>query len=371
MLWHNWRASQGSGQLPVWAAALLLIGTALWAMRVDERDAERGGAGGRPSLPPGTRARTLAGPVGTARPRVGRARSLRALWRLRWTDWKATLLRVYERMTQHRLLAVAAGVVFYGLLALFPAVTAFVSFYGLFADTSTINAHLALAAGVVPEGAFQIIQDQVARIAAKGGARLSLGFVFGLLLAIWSANAGMKAVMDALNAVNGETEKRGIIRLNLISLALTLGAIMALLLAVAAVVAFPLLLSRVGLESAAGAWLSVLRWPALFLLMLFGLAVLYRFGPSRAEPRWRWLSVGEVVAAFAWLAGSALFSAYLSEFANYDATYGSLGAAIGLMMWMWLSTIVILVGAVLDAELEGGPARRMPGETAPALAAAA
>jgi membrane protein len=282
----------------------------------------------------------------------GRGREAVKPTQIPWQGWKDIFWRVYEEIGKDRLLAVAAGVVFYGLLATFPAITAFVSSYGLFASYSTINEHLSLAAGILPEGAMQIVQDQVNRIVEKGDAKLSIGFLFGLALALWSANAGIKAIIDALNVIYDEEEKRSFIMLNLVSLALTGGAILALLLALGAVVVLPLLFGWLGLSSFAETVIALLRWPALLLLVMTGLAVLYRYGPSRTKARWEWLSVGTIFAALAWLAGSALFSWYLSNFANYDATYGSLGAAIGFMMWMWLSSIVILLGAEINAEME-------------------
>ena len=283
---------------------------------------------------------------------AGRGRHATSPWQIPWTGWKDILWRTYGQIGDDRLLAVAAGVVFYGLLALFPAVTAFVSLYGLFAKSSTISDHLALAAGVIPSGGVEIIQEQINRITAKGDARLSLAFAFSLGLALWSANAGMKAVIDALNVTYNEKEKRGIIKLNLISLALTGGAILSLLVALASIVVLPLVLSSFGLGGWTETLLRFIRWPVMICLVVFGLAVLYRFGPSRESPRWEWLSVGSVTAAIAWLVGSALLSWYLANFANYDATYGSLGAAIGMMIWMWMSSIVILVGAELNSEIE-------------------
>jgi membrane protein len=258
----------------------------------------------------------------------------------------------YQRFNDDRLLAVAAGVVFYGILALFPAITALVSLYGLFATPATISQHLSLTNGLLPSGATDIVQEQVNRLVQKGNARLGFGFIAGLALALWSANSGMKAIFDALNVVNEEKEKRGFIKLNLISLTFTIGAIAAILLAIAAVVVVPLVVGHLGLGSFGRSWLPWLRWPVLLALVILGLAVLYRFGPSRTEARWEWLSAGSVFAALAWLGSSALLSWYLSNFANYDATYGSLGAAIGLMIWMWISAIVILLGAALNAEIE-------------------
>jgi membrane protein len=287
----------------------------------------------------------------------GRGREATAPWQMPWKGWKDILWRTYQQLNEDRLLAVAAGVVFYGLLALFPGITALVSLYGLFAKASTINEHLSLLAGFLPSGAMDIIQEQVNRLVSKGDAKLSFGFIFGLGMALWSTNAGMKAIMDALNVVYDEKEKRGFIKLNLVSLAFTVGGIIAALLAVGAVVVLPVVLSYIGLGSVAEILLRLLRWPLLLAVIVIGLAVLYRIGPSRREARWQWLSVGSVFAALAWLISSALLSWYLSNFANYDATYGSLGAGIGLMMWMWISSIVILFGAELNAEIEHQTAR--------------
>jgi membrane protein len=281
-----------------------------------------------------------------------RGRRAMAPWQIPWKGWKDILIRTFQQINEDRLLAVAAGVVFYGLLALFPAITALVSSYALFAKASTINDHLSILSGVLPAGAFDILKDQVSRVLAKGEVKLGMAFVFSFFFAVWSANGGMKAIIDALNVVYEEKEKRGFFRLNAVSLAFTFGGLVAILIAIGCVVALPIVLSTIGLGSISEALFRFGRWPVLIVMMLLGLAVLYRYGPSRRSPQWRWLSVGSVFASVAWLAGSALLSFYLANYANYDATYGSLGAAIGLMIWMWMSTIVVLFGAELNSEIE-------------------
>jgi len=204
----------------------------------------------------------------------------------------------------------------------------------------------------LPAGSFQIVQDQIARVLAKGQASLGFSFMFGIALALWSANAGVKAVIDALNVVYDEREKRGFFKLNAISLGLTAGGIAALLVMVGAVIAFPLALGSIGLAEDSKLLVSLARWPLLLLVMMAALGLLYRIGPSRPSARWQWLGTGTVAAAMLWLGGSLLLSWYLGNFGNYDATYGSLGAAIGLMMWMWMSAIIVLCGAELNAEIE-------------------
>ncbi|MDB5599208.1 MAG: ribonuclease [Xanthobacteraceae bacterium] len=264
-------------------------------------------------------------------------------------SWKDFLLRVYQQIEEDRVLAVAGGVVFFGLLAIFPAITALVSIYGLIATPSSIVDHLIFIANLMPGSAYEIIQEQITRIVERGGGKLSLTFAFGLGLALWSANAGMKAMMDALNVIHDKPETRGFVRLNLISLGLTASTLIGLLLAIGAVVVFPLVLGWFGLGNWTERVVSIVRWPALLLVIMSGLAVLYRIGPSCPPKGWRVLSYGTVFATVAWLCSSALLSWYLANFADYDATYGSLGAGIGLMMWLWLSVVVVLTGAEIDS----------------------
>jgi membrane protein len=287
----------------------------------------------------------------------GRGRRARAPWQIPWAGWKDIFWRVYASVNDNRLLAVAGGVAFYSLLAIFPAVAAFVSLYGLIADASTIDAHLSLAAGVFPAGGVELLHEQITRIAAKGDAKLGLGFLTGLAVALWSANAGMKAIIDALNVVYDEKEKRSFVRLNLLSLLFTIIAILSLMVALGGVVIAPMVFSAFGLSSLLSLAIVVLRWPLLLILAALALAAIYRYGPSRTEARWQWLSVGSVAAAIGWLITSVLFSWYIAHFGAYNATYGSLGAAVGMMMWMWISAVVVLLGGELNAEIEHQTAR--------------
>ncbi len=287
----------------------------------------------------------------------GRGRRAHEPLRIPWQGWKDILVRSYHEIQNDRLLALAAGVVFYSLVALFPAIAAGVSSYALFADAATIGKHLSIAADIVPAGALDMLGEEISRIAAKSEGKLTFGFLLGLAIALWSANAGMKAIFDALNIIYDEDEKRGLIWLNVVSLFFTICAIAGAGLAIALVVVFPVLLAAFGLTSFDQPIIGYLRWPVMFVLIILGLAVLYRYGPSRQLAKWRWISVGSVFAGLAWLAVSSLFSWYLGNFANYNATYGALGTVVGLMMWMWLSIIVVLVGAALNSEVEHQTAR--------------
>jgi membrane protein len=288
----------------------------------------------------------------------GRGRDADAPTHIPWRGWKDILWRTYEQISADRLFLIAGGVVFYGLLAIVPAITALVSMYGLVVPPSTINGQLSFLADVMPASAYQLIGDQVVRIAGHSDGKLTFAFVIGLGIALWSANAGVKAIFDALNIVYDEDEKRSFIRLNVISLGFTLVAIVAFILILSAVVVVPLVLTFMGFAAQQQAGLlPLLRWPVLFTLVMLGLSVLYRHGPSREHAKWRWVSVGSAFAAIAWIGVSVAFSWYLSKFADYNATYGSLGAVIGLMMWMWISTAVVLIGAELDSEIEHQTAR--------------
>ncbi|MCP1548305.1 MULTISPECIES: YihY/virulence factor BrkB family protein [Methylorubrum] len=265
--------------------------------------------------------------------------------------WKDILKRTYRDIGENRLTLVSAGVTFFVLLAIFPAVAALVSVYGLIADVSTINHQIETLRGVLPSGGVDIVAEQVKRVTEKGDTTLGLTALIGIALSVWSANGGVKHVFDALNLVYNEREQRGFFRLNLVSLAFTAGALLFVVLALAGIVAVPLAIQFVGLSGDAW-WLALLRWPVLFLIVILMLAVLYRYGPSRDAPRWRWVTTGGIVAGFLWLAGSLLFSWYVSNFGSYDKTYGSLGAAIGFMTWIWISTTIVLLGAQLNAEIE-------------------
>ena len=267
--------------------------------------------------------------------------------------WKDIAWRVYDGIQNDRVLLVSAGVTFYALLALFPATAAIVSLYGLFADAATINEHLRLVSGFLPDGALEVIGDQVKRIAAKGQGTLGLTFLGTLALSLWGANAGTKATFDALNIIYKEREKRSFIRLTLWSLTFTLAAIALVVVAMTGIVAVPVALKLFGIpiQSAAGL-LTLLRWPLLYLVVLFALACLYRFGPSRTRPQWRWVTWGSAIAGGIWIVGSLLLSWYVANFGTYNATYGSLGAVIGFMVWMWLSTTIVLTGAEINAEME-------------------
>lgn len=281
-----------------------------------------------------------------------RGRGATAPWEIPWRGWKEVLSRTYHETLNDRLFYVAAGVAFFVLLAIFPAISALVSCYALIANPGTITDQISVLQEIIPRGTYGILTDQVQRIIQRSTGSLSLTFLLSLVFALWSANSGVKAIIDALNVVYEQTDQRSFIRLTIISLAMTIGGIAVLIVSAAAFIVFPLVMSFIGFGALTGTVTAVLRWPLLFFLIFATLVFLYRHGPYSAPARFAWISVGGVFATITWLGTSALLSWYLSNVSNYDVTYGSLGAVVGMMIWLWVTFVVVLVGAELNAELE-------------------
>jgi membrane protein len=276
---------------------------------------------------------------------------------IRASGWKDILLRVWRGISEDRILLVAGGVTFYLILAIFPGIAALISIYGLFADPATITNHLDTIANIAPGGAMQILHDELTRLASRGGTTLSVGFLISLVISLWFTNSGVSALFDALNIVYEEQEKRGFIKYYVETLTFTIATIIFVLLSIAVVVAVPVALSFMPLPGGTDLLVRIVRWPILLVLVGLALAVLYRFGPSRTAARWRWITWGSAFATVGWLAVSFLFSWYVAHFGSYDKTYGSLGAIMGFMTWIWISLVVVLIGAKLDAEMERRTAR--------------
>ena len=266
--------------------------------------------------------------------------------------WKDALKRTFREVSSDHVMLVAAGVTFYVLLALFPALAAMVSIYGLFADPAVIQDHIAALEGVLPGGAMTVISDQLESLVSQGSTGLGFAFVIGLGASLWSANAGVKSIFEALNIAYEETEERSFIKLTLTAFAFTLGGLFLVILAIGAVLAVPAILQNFPLGATVETLINWLRWPILLVVVALLIALLYRYGPSRQPAKWRWLSWGSGIAALLWLLFSVLFSWYAANFGSYDATYGSLGAVIGFMTWIWISTIVVITCAELNSELE-------------------
>jgi len=266
--------------------------------------------------------------------------------------WFQVAKRAGAGFLEDRIMAEAASVTYYALLALFPALGSLISIYGLVADPAALMSQLKTLQGVVPGGGLDILQEQLKALTSSSHKALGLGALVGIAVSLWSANAGTKSLFDALNVVYHEKEKRSFLKLTLVTLTFTLGGLCFIILALAAVVVVPIILNTVGLSSMTDMLLGLLRWPALLIVLTVALAFIYRYGPSRNRARWQWVSWGSGIAAVGWLLTSLAFSFYVSNFGSYNKTYGSLGAVIGFMTWIWISSIVVLMGAEVNSELE-------------------
>lgn len=271
--------------------------------------------------------------------------------------WRDILWRTWEQFNEDRVMLVAAGVTFYALLALVPALASFIALYGLFFDPAEVARHVDGLGGVLPAAGLDILREQSTRIASQAGGTLGLAFAVSLAVSLWSATAGVRAIIDALNIAYDEEEKRSYLAVVGQSFVLTLGAIGLLIIVLAGVAVLPVVVRLIGLGERAATLLGLLRWVVLVGVVLGALAVLYRYGPSREPPRWRWITWGSAAATFGWLGFSVLFSWYLTSLGSYNETYGSLGAIIATMTWLWLSTTIVLLGAELNAEIEHQTAR--------------
>jgi membrane protein len=245
---------------------------------------------------------------------------------------------------------VAAGATFYVLLAFFPAVAAFASLYGLFEDISTAREHLSYLRGFLPASVLTLVGDEMIRVTTTQSTKLSGTFILGLLVSIWSANAGVSSLIAGLNVAYEQKETRSFIGVHLLSLAITIGAIFAAIAAFGLVIVIPIAEMFLGLGKFD--FLALFRWPLLFAGSAALVAVLFRYGPNCKPGAKRRVLLGAIFASGVWLVGSLAFSWYLRNFGHYDRTYGSLGALMGFMMWIWLGIMVILFGAELNSEIE-------------------
>jgi membrane protein len=285
----------------------------------------------------------------------GRGRQAKTPAEIPSRGWKDILWRVFWSISEDRILSVSGSVAFFALLAVFPGIAAIVSMYGLFADTSTIGRHLSLLSGFLPDGVLNLIAETLT--IHQGSETLGMAFIVGLLIALVSANSGMAALFDALNVVYDEREKRSVVRFYATTFLFTLAAIVFVIVAITGVIILPVLLKFVGLAATTEWILSILRWPVLLATIMVSLAFIYRYGPSRRDARWCWVTSGSIVGGVLWMGTSMLFSWYVATFDTYNKIYGSLGAGVGFMVWLWISVVIVLLGAELNAQMEHQTAR--------------
>jgi len=267
-------------------------------------------------------------------------------------DWKTLAFRVKNQVSEDRVALLAAGVAFYGLLALFPAITALIAISGLLIEPVRIVAQINTLSGLVPEEVLTIVTDQAMAVAESRQGGLGVAALLGLLVAFYSASVGTASLMQGLNVAYNEEESRGFVKRTLVTFALTLMMIAGLLCGLAATLAMPTILAFMDMGASVAMMLNAALWIGLIALTIVGLAVFYRFAPSRDTPAWKWTSVGAVVGCLVWIAASAIFAFFVSNFSYYNQSFGALAGVIVLLMWFWISAYIILIGAELNAELE-------------------
>jgi membrane protein len=243
-------------------------------------------------------------------------------------------------------------VAFYAILAVFPAITAFVSLFGLFADPAAVQQQFTSLQGVIPAEAWTLLDDQLSTVLSAEAQSLGIGALIGLLIALYSGGAGVRALMTALNIAYNEDEKRSFVKFYLIAFVFTIGIAMLGLLSIGIIVAVPIVINLAQLGPLAGVAIKLAPWLALAVVVTIALGAVYRHGASRAGPQTRWVSWGALAATVLWIGASLLFSVYVANFGSYNRTYGALGAVVVLLMWFWISAYIVLLGAELNAEME-------------------
>ncbi|MBV9782311.1 MAG: YihY/virulence factor BrkB family protein [Acidisphaera sp.] len=332
------RPAFGGQEVPVTAEAEQDIETA---------PAGPGGAGGRARA---VSRRAVRRSLAQQRAELGR--DAQRPTQIPWRGWRSVLHRTVKEMISDRVSLVSAGCAFYATLALFPAISMLVSTYGLMFDPVSVEPQLHVLSRLLPPEGFKLIADRVHLLVSQPTHKLGLGLLISTMLTFWSAATGTKAIISGLNVAYEEVEQRSFLRFQLTAFLMTLGVIVAAVVGLALLVGLPAIFAFVGLSAYAKNLIGVISWLLLMGFVVFALSLLYRFGPCRRRAKWHWVTPGSLLAACLWLIGSALFSLYVGRIATYDATYGPLGAVVGVMMWFWVTVLAVLLGAELNAELE-------------------
>lgn len=294
-----------------------------------------------------------AAPLGEQSKQIERGRQAEAPTSIPPRGWKDVGRRVWVKIGDGNLTLIAAGIAFFVLLALFPGITALVALGGLlFLDPDRIIEQFSDVVRLLPEDARDILIDQAESVARTGSDDLGLVAIFGLGLALFSATKGVGSLIGGLNIVYDEREKRGFVHLFALKLALTVLLMIGILIGFVMAALLPATLSLVQLDSLTEIAVSVVGWTLLMVFVLLALALLFRFGPSRRQARWQWLSVGAIAAAFIWFIASAGFAFFTANFATYNQSFGSLTGVVVLLLWLWISAFVVLMGAAVNAEME-------------------
>jgi membrane protein len=266
--------------------------------------------------------------------------------------WRQVVRRAFKESSDDHVPMLAGGVAYFAFLAVFPALIAAITLYGLVADPAEVADQVRSLAGMLPQESQPLIVSQLDALVSTSGGALGVGLVVSLLAALWSASSATGNLIQAVNLAYDEEETRGFLKLRGIALLLTLGAIVFVLVTLTLVAVVPPLLDALPIGTAGLVVAQVVRWVLLLAMVITALAVVYRVAPDRDAPRFGWVSVGALVAAVLWLIGSALFSVYVNYFGSYNKTYGALAGVVVLMLWLYLTSYIVLLGAEINAEAE-------------------
>ena len=266
--------------------------------------------------------------------------------------WKDVLWRAWGEVSEQNLFLIAGGVTYAILLALFPGLAALVSLYGLVFDAAQIEKQVGALSGILPAQTQELLGQQLHSLVETSSGALGFGAAVGLVLALWSASRGMSGLITAINIAYEEKERRGFFKLNMIALGMTLGLVIGGAVVIALVAVLPAAVQLIAVGTATKWLLMVVQWPLLIVLVMLGLAALYRYAPDRDKPQWRWVSPGAITATILWIVASIGFTVYVANFDSYDKTYGSLGGVVILLTWLYLSALMVLLGAAVNAQSE-------------------
>lgn len=284
--------------------------------------------------------------------KMKRVKVIKSPKKIKKSGWKQILMRVKDRIEEDNLTIVGAGVAFYAFLAIFPALMALLSIYGLAVDPQQAEQQISQLSGMMPEEAFTVIKERVENLITTSGSTLGWGTALGILISLWSANAGTKSLFKGIDIAYEVKNERGFIKQNALTLLFTLGAIITLLLSLALIVIFPAIVHTFGLPGQIEVLISWLRWPLLAAIVILVICLIYRYAPDRKAPKFKWVLVGASLATGLWLLASLGFSFYVSNFGNYGEMYGSISAVVILLLWLFLTSFIILLGAEVNSATE-------------------
>ncbi|REL37997.1 YihY/virulence factor BrkB family protein [Rhodohalobacter sp. SW132] len=268
------------------------------------------------------------------------------------SGWKKVLKRVMERIVEDNIPIVSAGVAFYAFLAIFPGIMALFSIYGLATDAQSAQEQITRLAEVMPEEAISLIEGRVNNLMETSATALGWGTLFGILIALWSANRGIKSLFTGLDIAYSVENGRGFIKQYAVTLAFTLATIVVIIVSLAFIVLFPVLVNTIGFPETVGSLITWLRWPVLAIIVITAISLIYQHGPSRETPGFQWVVLGATMSTIVWLIASWGFSVYVSNFGNYGEMYGSLSAVVILLFWLFITSFIILLGGELNRATE-------------------